>query len=72
MTKTLSKLIAKASKLPDDVQDAMAAQWLEELKDEMAWDQSFTRSQNQLAKLAEKARKEVKKGKYRDVGFDEL
>ncbi|NUM79226.1 hypothetical protein HUU42_00370 [bacterium] len=72
MTKTLTKLIEEASKLPEDMQEAMAAQWLEELKEEVEWDERFAKSQDQLAAMAAKAKSEVKEGKYRDAGFDEL
>ncbi len=72
MTKTLSKLIEEASKLPDDVQESMAAQWFEELRDEVEWSKRFSDSQSELGKLAERARSQVKEGKYRDAGFDEL
>ncbi len=72
MTALLSKLVEETSKLPEELQEAMAAQWLDELKDELAWDDRFKNTQNQLTKLADKARIEVKAGKYRDTGFDEL
>lgn len=72
MTALLSKLVEETSKLPEELQEAMAAQWLEELKEELAWDERFKNTQNQLAKLADQARSEVKAGKYRDAGFDEL
>lgn len=53
-------------------QDAMAALILEELADEAHWDSQFAGSQDQLARLAERARQEIRAGKVRDVGIDEL
>ncbi len=42
------------------------------LADEERWSAAFARSQNQLAKLAEKARRDVQAGRFREMGFDEL
>ena len=45
---------------------------LEELADEERWSAAFAESQDQLAKLAEKARQDIKAGRFQEMGFDEL
>jgi hypothetical protein len=63
MTKLLKKAFNQASKLPDSLQDAIAAIVLEELEDERKWETTFTNSQQPLSKLAAKVRTDIKKGK---------
>ena len=41
MTKLLERAVAKAARLPDDQQDAVAAQLLSDLESEQAWERSF-------------------------------
>jgi hypothetical protein len=72
MTRTVSKLVDELSKLPDDVQEHWAEQWLKDLHDEEAWDESFKNSQDTLAQLADQALKEHQAGKTKAMGFDEL
>ena len=63
MTKLLEEAFAKASKLPDQEQDALAAVILEELASERRWDQAFADSADLLAQLAEQALAEHQAGK---------
>jgi hypothetical protein len=72
MTQLLEKALAKLQKLPDAEQDAMAARILEELADEEQWDAAFAGSQEALARLAAKAREDVRQGRFKDAGIDEL
>ena len=55
MTQLLEKALSQVAKLPASEQDAMAAIVLEELASEKRWAESFEKSQDMLAKLAEKA-----------------
>jgi hypothetical protein len=55
MTQLLEKALNEVSKLPASEQDAVAAIVLEELASEQRWSESFAKSQDLLAKLAEKA-----------------
>jgi hypothetical protein len=55
MTQLLEKALTEVSKLPASEQDAVAAIVLEELASEQRWSESFAKSQDLLAKLAEKA-----------------
>lgn len=72
MTQLLEKAIAKIHKLPDTEQDSIATMILDELADEQQWDMAFARSQDKLARLAEKVREDIKAGRVRKMGFDEL
>jgi hypothetical protein len=72
MTKLLQQAFDAISKLPDAEQDAVAEQLLRELEDERRWDESFLRSQDALERLAQKAREDVRGGKSREIGIDEL
>lgn len=68
MTQLLERAIAEAGKLPDSEQDAIAALILEQIADDRAWDEAFDRSQDPLAKLADKVREEIAAGRVRRLG----
>ena len=72
MTHLLEQAIAQLNKLPDSDQDAIASLILDELANEHRWQESFARSQDQLALLAERARTEIREGRVRDIGIDKL
>jgi len=72
MTKLLAVALDKLHKLPEAEQDAMAAMILDELQDEQKWDVVFARSQDKLKKLAQKVRADIKAGRVKKMGFDEL
>ena len=56
MTKLLKTAFERASGLPDEEQDAIAAMILEELEDEVHWREAFARSQDALSRPAREAR----------------
>jgi hypothetical protein len=72
MTQLLEKAIEKIHDLPAAQQDAIAAVILDELADEQQWDEAFARSQDKLAKMAEKVREDIKAGRVKTMGIDEL
>ena len=55
MTQLLEQALSHVAKLPASEQDAVAAIVMEELASEQRWTDSFAKSQDLLAKLAEKA-----------------
>ena len=67
MTKLLEKAFEEVAKLPASEQDAVAAILLEELASEQRWSESFAKSQDQLAKLAEGAITEYKAGRTKPL-----
>jgi hypothetical protein len=54
MTQLLEQALSQVAKLPASEQDAVAAIVMEELASEQRWTDSFAKSQDLLAKLAEK------------------
>ncbi len=72
MTQLLEKVLIEVYKLPPEKQDAIAAVILEELEDERLWDKAFAESQDKLAELARKVRADIKAGRIRNMGIDEL
>ena len=67
MTRLLESAIDEARKLADPEQDAIAALILDQINDDRAWDEAFARSQDQLARLADKARADVAAGRVRPL-----
>jgi hypothetical protein len=72
MTQLLQQALDALSRLAPVNQDSIAAIILDELADERRWDESFARSQHQLAKLAEKARADIADGRVINKGVDKL
>ena len=72
MTELLEKAMERVQELPVAEQEAIAAIILDELADEEEWDAAFARSQDKLAKLAEKVREDIRAGRVKKMGFDEL
>jgi hypothetical protein len=55
MTALLLEVFQKASALPDDLQDMVANDLLQEIEWESRWDKTLDASQDTLDKLTEKA-----------------
>ena len=72
MTQLLEKALTEVYKLPPEKQDTIAALILEELDDEERWDAAFSESQDKLAQLALKVRADIKAGRIKKMGIDEL
>lgn len=67
MTQLLEKALREVARLPAAEQDAMAAILLEELASERRWSDSFAKSQDLLAKLAEEALAEHAAGRTKPL-----
>jgi len=72
MTQMLKRAFDEASRRPEALQDAIAALVLAELASEQRWDESFARSQDALAALAEEALVEHRAGRTRPLDPDSL
>jgi hypothetical protein len=72
MSQLLDQAVAEARKLPDAEQDAIAAIILEEIEDDRRWEEMLARSPEKLAALASRAEEQVRAGRCRAAGFDEL
>jgi len=63
MTELLKQAIAEIEKLPEDVQDAIAARLLAELADEKGWAARFAATTDaQWDRMAEMVRREITAG----------
>jgi len=67
MTRLLEKVLSQAARLPESEQDAVAAILLEEMASEQRWSESFAKSQDLLAKLADKALSEHTAGRTKPL-----
>ena len=72
MTKLLEQVFKKASLLPDDQQDLLAREFLQEIEWENQWDKTIEKSQDILNKLVNKAMQEYESAETEEMGFDEL
>ena len=72
MTRLLEQAMGEVHKLPDAAQDAIAAIILEEIADDRHWDDAFARSQEQLGRLANRVREDIRAGRVKNAGIDEL
>jgi hypothetical protein len=72
MTELLEQAIAQLKTLPTDKQDAIATLILAEIENEQRWDESFARSPDLLAKLAEAATAEYRTGKTQELDPETL
>ena len=72
MSPLLDQAVAKAGKLPSAQQDAIAAFILEEIEDDRLWDEALARAPGKMTALAARAEEQVKAGRCRTAGFDEL
>jgi hypothetical protein len=72
MTQLLEQALTEIGKLPDEEQDAIASLILDELADERRWQEKFSYSQGQLARLAAKVREEIRAGRVESGCFDQL
>lgn len=74
-TKTIETLTKMLENLPDSVQDQAIdhlREYLDEITDELRWDESFKRSDDRLSEIADSARQEVANGKTAPMDFDRL
>lgn len=72
MTTLLTKAFERASALPQDLQNELARELLDEIEWEQRWDKTFSESQGVLDHMAERALAQHRAGKTEQLGFDEL
>ena len=68
MTQTLEKAFETAAQLPVEVQEELAQQWLEELR-EREWDKKLADNLDVLDKLAAEAMAEDERGETIEGGW---
>lgn len=72
MTKLLQSAFAKASELPDEEQDLLAARLLAELAEEDEFDRAIAASSEKLSRLAQAALDEHRAGQTQELDPDSL
>ena len=72
MTKLLAQAFERASLLPEDLQDALAQELMEELSWEARWDKALKEPSGELEGLADSALKDFRAGRTQEKGFDKL
>ncbi len=74
MTGLMEQAIAKASRLPEEEQDAIASIILREIESEARWEELFSqpKSADLLSDLADEALAEARSGRARKLDLDEL
>jgi hypothetical protein len=72
MTSALERAISEVQNLPEVDQNSIADLILAELEDRKQWDKQFADTQEGLRRAAEKVRADIKAGKIRQMGIDEL
>lgn len=72
MTQLLEHAISQVRELPEEKQDLIATVILEELEDDLRWEQAFATSQDKLGKWAKKVRADIKAGRFKEMDWDEI
>lgn len=73
MTTLLTEAFRKAQDLPDYLQNELAQQLIEDVENEINWQQPLSQTQSiKMDELAAKALSDSVNGRTREIGFDEL
>jgi hypothetical protein len=71
-TVTMTKMLET---LPEQLQDRVLEhmrEYIEDIRDDAKWTESFSRTQNKLVAAARKARKEISEGKAAPLNMERL
>lgn len=71
----VTTVVKMLESLPEETQSRAVEylrEWLAELEDESAWDDSFDRTQRKLYETARQARKQIAEGKASPMDFNRL
>lgn len=74
-SEAITTIVKMIESLPEETQDQVVnhlREYIDELQDEIKWEQSFERTQSQLIAAAKKAKQEVAKGKATAMDYDQL
>jgi hypothetical protein len=73
MTDLLTQAFKKSQELPDYLQDELAQQLIEDIENELQWQQQLSQPQSiLLEELAIQALNNSQQGKTKILGFDEI
>jgi hypothetical protein len=71
----ITTVVKMMETLPEETQSQIVEhlrEWLMDMEDEAAWDESFAGTQNELYAAAQDARKQVAEGKAEPTDFNRL
>ncbi|MBE9006919.1 hypothetical protein IQ259_18070 [Fortiea sp. LEGE XX443] len=71
----ITTVVKMMESLPIEVQDRIAEHlrdYIDELQDEMRWNNAFQRTQSQLIAAAKQAKQEIAEGKATVMDYDQL
>lgn len=74
-SEAITTIVKMIESLPEETQDQVVnhlREYIDELQDEIKWEQSFERTQSQLIAAAKEAKQEVAKGKATAMDYDQL
>jgi DNA-binding transcriptional regulator GbsR (MarR family) len=74
-SEAISTVIKMMESLPEDVQNQIAQhlhEYVQDLQDEIKWDNSFQKTQNKLVAAAQKAKQEIARGLSQPMDYDKL
>ena len=74
ISKLLSNVIQQAQSLPIAIQDELAEQFLEDVENEIKWQETLSKPQESLVleKMARKVLENYQAGRTKVIDFDEL
>jgi len=71
----ITTVVKMMESLPDPVQDRVAEhlrEYIEDLRDELQWDETFKKTQSQLVTAARRAKQEIAAGQAKPLDPDQL
>ncbi|NJM71872.1 MAG: hypothetical protein HC862_17660 [Scytonema sp. RU_4_4] len=71
----IATVIKMMESLPEAVQDQVVEhlrEYVEDLRDELQWDISFQKTQQQLVAAVQKAKQEIAEGKAKPLDYNQL
>lgn len=74
-TATLTTMIKMLESLPEPIQERVVEhmrEYIEDIRDEAKWSESFSRTQSKLVAAARQARKEISEGKATPMDLKKL
>ena len=74
-SETVATLVKLIESLPEPAQDRVVEhlrEYIQELQDELEWDDLFVRTQDHLIAAARQAKKEIAEGKSKPMDYDRL
>lgn len=74
-SEAITTIVKMIESLPKETQDQVVdhlREYIDELQDEMKWEQSFKRTQSELIAAAKNAKRDIAEGKRTAMDYDQL